>query len=185
MANFTQNAIKEALATLLEEKPLNKITVKNIVETCGINRNSFYYHYPDIPSLLIEMVNETADRVITKYPSIDSLEHGLEVSLDFVLEHKKMMEHIYNSVSRDLLETNLMKISEYVVRNYYNKLSEEYVLSEEEKELIIRFYKCECFGFIIDCINKGLSDNTKEECLKFFALHKNITDSILEKLPKK
>lgn len=185
MANFTQNAIKETFAGLLEEKPLSKITVKNIVEGCGINRNSFYYHYPDIPSLLIAMVDEKTELVINKYPTIDSIEQGLEVSLDFVLDHKKMMEHIYNSVSRDLLEGSLMKIADHVVRAYYDKLSLEYAIDEEEKELIIRFYKCECFGFVIDCINNGLSDKTKEECLRFFSLHKSITDSILEKLPKK
>ena len=43
MANFTRRAIKEAFTSLLEERPLNDITVKDIVERCGINRNSFYY----------------------------------------------------------------------------------------------------------------------------------------------
>ena len=47
MANFTQKAIKETFIALLEEHPLSDITVKNIVETCGINRNSFYYHFQD------------------------------------------------------------------------------------------------------------------------------------------
>ena len=49
MANFTRRAIKEAFTSLLEERPLNDITVKDIVERCGINRNSFYYHYQDLP----------------------------------------------------------------------------------------------------------------------------------------
>ena len=43
MANFTQKAIKDTFISLLEERPLSDITVKNIVETCGINRNSFYF----------------------------------------------------------------------------------------------------------------------------------------------
>ncbi|MBR5944301.1 MAG: TetR family transcriptional regulator, partial [Lachnospiraceae bacterium] len=52
MANFTQKAIKESFIKLLNEKPLNKISVKDIVEECGINRNSFYYHFQDIPTLI-------------------------------------------------------------------------------------------------------------------------------------
>ncbi|MCR5520506.1 MAG: TetR/AcrR family transcriptional regulator, partial [Lachnospiraceae bacterium] len=51
MANFTKNAIKQTFVTLLEEKPYNEITVKEIVSRCGINRNSFYYHYQDLPTL--------------------------------------------------------------------------------------------------------------------------------------
>ena len=44
MPTFTKKAIEIALFKLLNEKPLSKITVKDIVEECGINRNSFYYH---------------------------------------------------------------------------------------------------------------------------------------------
>ena len=56
MANFTRRAIKEAFTSLLEERPLNDITVKDIVERCGINRNSFYYHYQDLPALIEEII---------------------------------------------------------------------------------------------------------------------------------
>lgn len=41
MANFTKQAIETAFLQLLNEKPLNKISVRDIVEKCGINRNSF------------------------------------------------------------------------------------------------------------------------------------------------
>ena len=44
MANFTKRAIKAAFLELLDEKPLNKISVRDIVERCGINRNSFSGH---------------------------------------------------------------------------------------------------------------------------------------------
>lgn len=51
MANFTEKAIRSAFLELLDQRPLNKITVKDITERCGINRNSFYYHYQDVPTL--------------------------------------------------------------------------------------------------------------------------------------
>ena len=54
----TRASIIEAFAQLLEERPINKITVKDIVNRCDINRNTFYYHLPDIPSLLVEMMEE-------------------------------------------------------------------------------------------------------------------------------
>ena len=54
----TRASIIEAFAQLLEERPINKITVKDIVKRCDINRNTFYYHFPDIPSLLLEMMEE-------------------------------------------------------------------------------------------------------------------------------
>ena len=44
MANFTKQAIKASFLQLPNEQPLSKISVRDIVERCGINRNSFYYH---------------------------------------------------------------------------------------------------------------------------------------------
>ena len=64
MANFTKQAIKASFMKLLSQKPLNKISVRDIVEDCGINRNSFYYHFQDIPSLLGEIVTEQTDQLI-------------------------------------------------------------------------------------------------------------------------
>ena len=58
MPNFTKKAIKETFVALLDERPLNRITVKDIVEACGINRNSFYYHFEDLPALLEEIIAE-------------------------------------------------------------------------------------------------------------------------------
>ena len=47
MASFTKKAIRESFMRLLAERPVDKITVKDIVLDCGIARNTFYYHYRD------------------------------------------------------------------------------------------------------------------------------------------
>ena len=45
MPTFTKNAIRETFIELLKKKFIDKITVKDIVEECGINRNTFYYYF--------------------------------------------------------------------------------------------------------------------------------------------
>ena len=77
MPSFTKKAIKEAFIKLLEQYPLKQITVKDIVEECGINRNSFYYHFTDIPSLINEIMAENEDRIIEKSAVADSLKKTL------------------------------------------------------------------------------------------------------------
>ena len=58
MPGFTRQIILHTLTELMNEKPLSKITVKDIVERCGVNRNSFYYHFRDIPDAVEAMVKE-------------------------------------------------------------------------------------------------------------------------------
>lgn len=62
--NRTKKVISDAFWQLLEEKPYNKITVQNIVEYCQINRNTFYYHFQDIPALAEYSIKEWTVQVI-------------------------------------------------------------------------------------------------------------------------
>ena len=58
--NITKRVIREAFVELLNERALSKITVKDITDRCGINRNTFYYHYQDVaPFRWIELYRIT------------------------------------------------------------------------------------------------------------------------------
>ncbi|NFF79484.1 TetR family transcriptional regulator, partial [Clostridium sporogenes] len=52
---YTKKMIREVFIKMLNERPLNKITVKDIATACEINRNTFYYYYTDIYALLSEI----------------------------------------------------------------------------------------------------------------------------------
>ena len=52
MSQITKNALATALKKLLSKKELSKITISNITEECGVNRQTFYYHFKDIYDLL-------------------------------------------------------------------------------------------------------------------------------------
>mgnify|MGYP000490884977 CR=1 FL=1 len=48
MSNLTKRALEASLKKLLLEKPLDKITISDIADECGMNRMTFYYHFQDI-----------------------------------------------------------------------------------------------------------------------------------------
>lgn len=68
MANFTKKAIRDSFVKLLNEKPLKQITVRDIVEDCGVNRNTFYYYYQDLPQLLESVINENCSGFLIRVP---------------------------------------------------------------------------------------------------------------------
>ena len=65
MQKDTKKLIFDTFIEQLEKKPFDKITVKDIVESCGINRNTFYYYYSDIYDLLEEVFTKEL-KVITE-----------------------------------------------------------------------------------------------------------------------
>jgi len=67
----TATKMDEAFLRLLEKKDISYITVKEICETAGVNRSTFYLHYSDIPGLLAEVENEMMEemqRAIREHP---------------------------------------------------------------------------------------------------------------------
>jgi len=181
MANFTQRAIKESFIKLLNEKPLSKISVKDIVEDCGINRNSFYYHFQDIPTLLEEIIIEDAEALIAEYPTIETLEKTLDVAISFTLKNKKAALHIYNSLNRDLFEQYLMKVCEESVRRYLDTAFKDYPVNQEDREIAVRLIKCTCFGVIIDWINAGLDEELPKDANRICELCRGIPEEIIKR----
>ena len=181
MPNFTKKAIKQSFIKLLNMRPLSQITVKDIVEDCGINRNTFYYHYEDLPTLLKEIVTELADEVIDEYPDVDSMEQCLEVALKFALENKKAALHIFNSVNRDIFEQYLLQVCEHVLGTYINKLFGDAKISDSDKTLIIRYYKSECFGIIIEWMCSGMDDDIMQNLHRIMELRNGMAEEMIRR----
>ncbi len=179
MTNFTKKAIKESFLKLLNEKPLSKISVKDIVEDCGINRNSFYYHYQDMPALIEEIITEETEELIQRYPTIHSLSDCFSAAFSFALKNKKAAYHIYHSVSRDIFEQYLMKMCEYAVNTYIDTAFQEKEpsgMQEQDRRILIRFIQCECFGLIIDWLNNGMNDEAIQDLIRLTELCRGLPE---------
>ena len=181
MANFTRQAIEAAFMKLLNSKPLNKISVRDIVEECGINRNSFYYHFRDIPSLLGEIITTNTDRLIEEYPSISSLDECFEVAFRFAEKNRNAVMHIYYSVSRDLFESGAMKLCEYAVTSYIDTAFPEHQMEPDDRQALIRFLKCQLFGMCIDWISDGMQEERYQELQRMMRLCQGLPELLLKR----
>lgn len=181
MAQFTKKAIVEAFLELLNEKPLDKITVKEIVDTCGINRNTFYYHFEDIRALLAFVIDGEVERVAAKHADVQSLEQGFIEAAHFALSNKRAVYHIYNSVSREELERYLNSIAEEVVRRLAEGLSATKDVPELDRELIIHFYKCGLSGMVLDWVGEGMKADPEQMIQSLGALLEGSISAAMEK----
>lgn len=175
MANFTKKAIKDTFISLLKEKPFNQITVKDIVDICGVNRNTFYYHYEDINDLLESVINEETDILIKNYPSIDSIDTAVEVAIKYALENKKTILNIYKHLDKNIYERFIMDTCEYTVKTLINSITKDMNISQKDRGFLISFIKCQFFGFCVD----WLSRNLDEEYIKEYLTYTKITKEIL------
>lgn len=179
MTNFTKKAIKDTFIELLSDRPLSQITVKDIVEKCGINRSSFYYHYQDIPSLIEEIVLEEADRIIAEYPTLDSLEMGFNAAIDFAKKNRRAILHIFKSVNRDIFEEYLWKVCDYVVVSFTKTVFKDKSVSEADRDIIVEFYKAQCFGMVIDWLRSGMKEDVHNKIHRICELQKGMLEEMI------
>ncbi len=185
MQQFTKRAIMETFIELLNEKPLNKITVKEIVDHCGINRNTFYYHFEDIQDLLVYVLDTEAEKVITEHSSVESLEEGFIAAARFALENKRATYHIYNSVSREDLERYLNRVAREVLERMADRLIEELPererITKEDQEMVIAFYKCGLVGMITEWLSIGMKTPPEDMIRRLGALLRGSLKEVLRK----
>lgn len=184
MASFTRKAIMEAFIRLLEDRPLNKITVKDIVEECGINRNTFYYHFADIPALVEEIVREQVEQVVRENGKVSSIEECINIAIAFIQRYRKSTLHIYQSVNRDIYERYLMKMCGDVVQRFFDTAFGPEELGELDRSVLIQAYKCQCFGLFIDWLNGGLQDGFHQRMLRLCELRKGMLEEIIRRNPQ-
>ena len=182
MTDFSaREAIKAAALRLLEERPLREITVKDIVQECGVNRNTFYYHFRDIPALLEELITDQADRIIAAQGPALSLADCLETAARFALEHRQAVLHINQSTHRDLFELCLMDVCRRVVEDFAAAAAGSLPVPLEDREIIIRFYQCECFGQIMAWLNDGMRYDLGKQFRRLCYLGEGMTERMLKR----
>ncbi len=181
MVSKKRNAIMESVLRLLEERPLNRITVKDIVDECGINRNTFYYHFEDISSLIEAIIISEVDRVMTQYRDISSMEECIEMAMRLVSDHKNAIYHIYNSSNRDFLERRLMEICRHAATRFVEKTAGDQDIRPEDREIIVQSYMCELFGLVIDWLNSGMPEGVEARFLRLCELRRGGIEMMLKR----
>lgn len=71
--------------------------------------------------------------------------------------------NIFNSVNRDLLDRELLRLCDKTVSSYITKSYPESGSSRPNAAVMQRFIKCELFGLIIDWMNNGMNENAITE----------------------
>ncbi len=181
MPSFTRKAIMEAFMQLLNERPVSKISVKDIVELCGINRNTFYYHFQDIPSLIEAIAKEETDFIISKYARVESYEQCLQIVVEFILKNRRATLHLYNSANRDLYDQYLMDICRYAAETYFHTAFADRKISPSDYELIINSYKCYAYGLSVDWLNSGLQEDILPKLARLCALREGMIEEMFKR----
>lgn len=162
MSQTTKRALAASLKNLLLKKPLNKITINDIAEDCGINRMTFYYHFKDIYDLIEWMFLEEAARALEGNKTYDTWQQGFLNILYVVEENRPFIMNVYHSVSREQVELYLYKVLYDLVIGVVEEKAEGMSVREEDKQFIADFYKYAFVGIVLNWIRNDMKEDPRQ-----------------------
>ena len=154
VAQTTKRALEASLKKLLLKKPLNKITINDITEDCGVNRMTFYYHFKDIYDLVDWILVEDATEALEGRQNFETWSEALLDALQRIQDNRVLVLNVYRSVSREQVEQYLYKMLDPLLRMFVER--ENIPVQEEDKQFIIDFYKYALVGMVLEWIRRDM-----------------------------
>lgn len=155
----TKKALAESLKNLLLQKPLNKITISDIADDCGINRMTFYYHFKDIYDLVEWTCAEEAAQAMEGKKTYDTWQEGFLNIFHAVQDNKPFIMNVYRSVSRERIEQYLNPLIHSLILGVVEEKAAERSVHTEDKQFIASFYEYAFIGVMLEWIGNGMKED--------------------------
>lgn len=168
-SDLTKKILSNSLKKLMTEKPLSAITVKEITDNCGLHRQTFYYHFDDIYSLVRWMYQNEAINKCASTPGKTNWEEKMLNVFEYVDENKKVCLCTLNSTEREILKDFIREDLEDGVRGviaeYCEKNLGEGEIDKEYANYLTMFYAYAISG-VIEGYIRGEVSGTPAEILE-------------------
>ena len=158
MSQITKRALASALKELLEHKPLNKITIADITEQCGVNRQTFYYHFQDIMEVVEWYQDQALRQSIEKSLAAPSYKEAIRGVVYETFQHRQLILQLMASQRRKEMELLFSR----AVRTYLQELlrgkGAGVYGSSEDIETVISFCSFGLVGMMLSALNQKNPD---------------------------
>lgn len=143
-----KETIAQAARTLLMTHRVKKLTVKNLVEQCHITRQTFYYHFADIPELFRWMLERQTEQMLREIQSKGDPEEGLRyffaMASQLAPHIQRGMDSSYRAELEPMLRQYLQRFFFLLAENrqYYAQCS------VAEVKIISRYHSLAVLGLL-------------------------------------
>ena len=164
----TKAAMVAALKQLMQQKPVDKIAIREITDLCGMKRQNFYYHFEDIYDLLRWMYQEEAIDLLRRHEGATLWQDGLLQLFQYLQENREVCLCALKSLGSKHLRSFFSADIRTIFRDALDQLLEQnhFPAEQIDKEMTINFYVISLAG-VLESWLLGEIDRTPEELIAF------------------
>lgn len=178
ISNQTKKELGNALKEAMRKKPFTRITVSELVDACGLNRKTFYYHFEDIYDLLKWIYEQEAINVVKKFDLMIDYDEALNFVMDYIEENDYLIKCAYDSLSRDALRQFLFDDFIGIMENFLADIEEREgrYLKDGYRAFIMNFFVESIASMIIGWARDHEKSSREEAAGYIYAV---ISDSLM------
>lgn len=169
MATSTKKALAGALKKMMVIKPIDRITVNDLVETCGVSRQTFYYHFDDVYDLLEWVFEEDANANLPREVVYGNWKNDVIMWFKYLAENATFVLNVYNSNSRLYMLRYIKGRLRQCIRSFSEIVAEDREIDRQDFEFIVEFYSNIVVGLISQWMDAGMQlpkEITTDKCLR-------------------
>jgi len=155
---ITKKNLAKSLKEIMNHTSLNKISVNHIVEHCGVNRQTFYYHFQDIFDLLGWIYKTEAVENIANFRSYETWTEGFYKIFLYIKSNKFFCMNTLESLGRSHLDSYLYDATNDLIMGVVNEVSKDMNVTKEDKNFIANFYTLAFTGMVIQWMKNGMKE---------------------------
>lgn len=161
-SDLTKRALAESLKCCMSQKPLNKVSVREITESCGLNRQTFYYHFQDIYELLEWMINQEIVSVIGESDQFQHWQDAAIYLLRYIRQNEALSLCILHSVGRESLRRFFYKDVHSIATRFLKENLEGIEFNEQDLYYLTDYYTISFAGLLEDWVTGGMKRSPEE-----------------------
>lgn len=148
--------IAETYLRILAQTPDGKITVTQLIEECGLSRQTFYYHFKDILDVVEYIIRDILTGIMKETYDSDDPAESIRRFIEAVDENRSLIRKLENTPrSRDIekcVADTIMEISEGIIESKSSMTDRHNLI---EMRFALSMYANGFKGFVLDKIEKN------------------------------
>lgn len=155
---ITKKAMASAFKELMKKKSFDKITIQDIAETCGLNRQTFYYHFQDKYELVDWIYYNEAIALIINELTFDNWDKKMFDMLTKMKEEEYFYKETLKLSAQNGFRDYLFKITTKLFLDIVERIAINEKFEDSEKEFISEFYAFGIVGVIVSWAQNGMKE---------------------------
>ena len=146
-----KNVIASTFAAMAKQKGIDKITVKALIDACGISRQTFYYHFQDIMEVVEWSLEQVTQDAAERSLQAESPEKAIGTLISLAMENRTLIRRLLDSQRCEQIEKLFVQATrtylQALIRNRTRKMPVRY----EDMEVALDFWAFGISGLLLKC----------------------------------